>query len=167
MSIKDIKTILTETEIKHLALINGFSLRKQEDGSLNLNPYVYKFAEQLIQVSHDALLNKLVLFHMHLKEAAEHLQNRHADDEADVYLDFMKGCHFNLDYGTIARLHEAARKSNWIPPEYYMNDWVSDCATFLKEGPQAFIPDVKPQVQPLEVVDISKIKSIDNPTVDG
>ena len=34
----------------------------------------------------------------------------------------------------LARIKEAALKSNWIPPEYYMNDWVSDVCYFLKEG---------------------------------
>lgn len=31
-------------------------------------------------------------------------------------------------------LVSAANESNWIPEDYCMNDWVSDCALFLREG---------------------------------
>jgi hypothetical protein len=30
------------------------------------------------------------------------------------------------------QIKESARESSWIPPEYYMNDWVSDVCSFLK-----------------------------------
>ncbi len=39
-------------------------------------------------------------------------------------------------------LCKAAGQSNWIPPDYMMNDWVSDCANFLRNGP----PDAKEDI---------------------
>jgi len=33
------------------------------------------------------------------------------------------------------RLQQAASESNWIPPEYYANDWIADCCRWLREGP--------------------------------
>lgn len=38
---------MTNDEIKTLALANGFTLREQPDGSMDLNPYVYAFARAL------------------------------------------------------------------------------------------------------------------------
>lgn len=35
-------------EIKELALANGFKLKEQPDGSMDLNPYVYQFARALL-----------------------------------------------------------------------------------------------------------------------
>lgn len=40
--------MLTREEIKRIALANGFKLKKQPDGSLDLNPYVYECAEALL-----------------------------------------------------------------------------------------------------------------------
>lgn len=45
------KTILiTDEQIKALALANGFKVKEQPDGSTDLNPYVYDFARKLIAV---------------------------------------------------------------------------------------------------------------------
>jgi hypothetical protein len=38
---------MTKDEIKALAIECGFTLREQPDGSMDLNPYVYDFAEKL------------------------------------------------------------------------------------------------------------------------
>jgi hypothetical protein len=40
----------------------------------------------------------------------------------------------DLDKEFLKSLTEAAGESTWIPPEYYMNDWVSDCCDFLRTG---------------------------------
>ncbi len=40
----------------------------------------------------------------------------------------------DLDKNMWQSLVNAANQSTWIPPEYYMNDWVSDCARFLLTG---------------------------------
>lgn len=40
--------MISENAIKELALANGFKLKEQPDGSMELNPYVYEFAQALI-----------------------------------------------------------------------------------------------------------------------
>lgn len=42
---------MTEQEIKELALANGFKLKEQPDGQMDLNPYVYDFARALLQAA--------------------------------------------------------------------------------------------------------------------
>lgn len=39
---------LTRDEIRTIALENGFTLKDQPDGSKDLHPYVYRFAENLL-----------------------------------------------------------------------------------------------------------------------
>ena len=40
---------MNRSTIKELALSMGFSLKKQPNGELDLNPYVYDFAAEVIQ----------------------------------------------------------------------------------------------------------------------
>ena len=40
---------MTNDDIRRIAVEHGFTLRPQGDGSLDLNPYVYRFAEALIE----------------------------------------------------------------------------------------------------------------------
>lgn len=40
----------------------------------------------------------------------------------------------DLEHVAYNRLVEAARKSKWIPKEYYANDWINDCINFLING---------------------------------
>ena len=42
--------------IKEVALDCGFKLKEQHDGSMDLNPYVYTFADKLIKQTHISLL---------------------------------------------------------------------------------------------------------------
>ena len=42
--------------IKQVALECGFKLKEQPDGSMDLNPYVYTFADKLIKQTHIGLL---------------------------------------------------------------------------------------------------------------
>ena len=42
--------------IKEVALGCGFKLKEQPNGDLDLNPYVYKFADKLIKQTHISLL---------------------------------------------------------------------------------------------------------------
>lgn len=44
------------------------------------------------------------------------------------------GVVIDLDKSAMALLSEAASQSSWVPPEYMANDWVSDCARFLRTG---------------------------------
>lgn len=39
---------MNNEQIKHLALQNGFKLKEQPDGTMDLNPYVYDFAVALL-----------------------------------------------------------------------------------------------------------------------
>jgi hypothetical protein len=41
----------------------------------------------------------------------------------------------DLDQSSWESIKRAASESTWIPPEYSMNDWVSDICTFLRERP--------------------------------
>lgn len=40
----------------------------------------------------------------------------------------------DLDKNSWDSIKEAAKESNWIPKEYFANDWVSDVCEFLKNG---------------------------------
>lgn len=48
--------IIGEQYIKDVALECGFKLKEQPDGSMDLNPYVYTFADKLIKQTHISLL---------------------------------------------------------------------------------------------------------------
>ena len=39
--------MISRKKIKELALSKGFKLKKQENGKMDLNPYVYEFAEAM------------------------------------------------------------------------------------------------------------------------
>lgn len=41
---------------------------------------------------------------------------------------------YDLDIGAWNDIKESITRSNWIPPEYYMNDWVSDIKRFVEFG---------------------------------
>lgn len=40
---------MTNDQIKELALANGFKLKEQPNGEMDLNPYVYDFAHALMK----------------------------------------------------------------------------------------------------------------------
>ncbi len=40
---------MTNEKIKQIALANGFKLKEQPDGTMDLYPYVYEFARELIK----------------------------------------------------------------------------------------------------------------------
>lgn len=41
--------MLNKETIKQIALENGFKLKEQPDGSMDLNPYVYEFANAIAE----------------------------------------------------------------------------------------------------------------------
>lgn len=43
------KDILSVKEIREIALSNGFKLKIQKDGGMDLNPYVYTFVRALVR----------------------------------------------------------------------------------------------------------------------
>ena len=48
--------IIAKQYIKEVALECGFKLKEQPNGELDLNPYVYTFADRLIKQTHISLL---------------------------------------------------------------------------------------------------------------
>ena len=48
--------IISKQYIKDVALECGFKLKEQPNGELDLNPYVYTFADKLIKQTHISLL---------------------------------------------------------------------------------------------------------------
>ena len=46
-------------EIKKLALANGFKLKEQKNGEMDLNPYVYKFAAALIENREEQIIEAI------------------------------------------------------------------------------------------------------------
>ena len=47
---------MNKQAVKKLALECGFKLKEQPDGSMDLNTYVYEFADKLIKQTHITLL---------------------------------------------------------------------------------------------------------------
>lgn len=73
--------------------------------------------EFLILVSVGATLEELIEPMQRLQEALKERQQT-----------------MNLERIFLDQLYEAAEDSNWIPEWYYMNDWISDAASFLRTG---------------------------------
>ena len=51
---------MTNDQIKELAIANGFKLKEQPDGSMNLNPYVYEFAQKLALTVEIATIQRML-----------------------------------------------------------------------------------------------------------
>ena len=51
--------MLSKDEVKRIALENGFKLKIQDDGSKDLNPYVYDFALVLINEARRDVISKV------------------------------------------------------------------------------------------------------------
>lgn len=58
------------------------------------------------------------------------IQTRGKDDVNTLFFDLEK-----IAWGAIRK---AASESKWLPPEYFMNDWVNDVERFLRDGPASF-----------------------------
>ena len=57
---------MSKQQIKELALANGFKLKEQPDGSMDLNPYVYDFAAALkVQWQVEAINSAADFLHDH------------------------------------------------------------------------------------------------------
>ena len=73
-----------------------------------------------------------------------------ADREADrqIYAACVKhaagaatGVTIDLDAEDWRAIQQAAKGSNWVPPQYSRGDWVSDVCAFLRDGPMSFVPE--------------------------
>lgn len=51
---------MTNDQIKEIALANGFKLKEQPDGSMDLNPYVYEFAQKLALTVEIATIQRML-----------------------------------------------------------------------------------------------------------
>lgn len=51
---------MTNDQIKELALANGFKLKEQPDGNMDLNPYVYEFAQKLALTVEIATIQRML-----------------------------------------------------------------------------------------------------------
>ena len=51
---------MNKAKIRELALANGFKLKQQPDGTMELNPYVYDFAAELMA---EAVIEAVKFFH--------------------------------------------------------------------------------------------------------
>ena len=49
---------MDKQDVKKLALECGFKLKEQPDGEMDLNPYVYEFAEKLVLKLSNSLLGE-------------------------------------------------------------------------------------------------------------
>ena len=54
---------MTNDQIKQIALANGFKLKEQPNGEMDLNPYVYDFARALLQHQNRILSNEIKDYH--------------------------------------------------------------------------------------------------------
>ena len=50
---------MTKAQIRDLALANGFKLKKQPDGSMDLNPYVYQMMIALLNAAREHAASKV------------------------------------------------------------------------------------------------------------
>lgn len=51
---------MTNDQIKELALANGFKLKEQPNGEMDLNPYVYDFAQKLALTVEIATIQRML-----------------------------------------------------------------------------------------------------------
>lgn len=66
---------LKKESVRQLALEAGFKLKEQPDGSLDLNPYVYTFADKLAATVAEDFLAMMRITYDELGEAMQKLDN--------------------------------------------------------------------------------------------
>lgn len=54
---------MTNDQIKEIALANGFKLKEQPSGEMDLNPYVYDFARALLRHQNRILFKEIKDYH--------------------------------------------------------------------------------------------------------
>ncbi len=164
---------MTNAEIESIALDNGFKLKRQPDGSMALNPYVFEFARKLLAAAptppasepatwQEALeISETGDVHAAISNFAENLS---ADDAVGLVQAVMNAVRvaptppakeINLNDVAMERIHEAASKGRCkdFPPEYSGNDLISDICEWLaspaqEDEPVAWAP-IHPELGPL------------------
>ena len=93
---------MNKEQIKHLALYNGFKLKEQPDGTMDLNPYVYDFARVLTS---GVSSMKFIKLHYNGRETLVNMSNvtdihRVPGDKSILYLNYEAGggqAHIKVD----------------------------------------------------------------------
>jgi hypothetical protein len=67
---------MNKQDIKQLALDNGFKLKQQPDGSMDLNPYVYQFSKALIDLQGCQPKDTLIV----MRQKRHKISNEHCAD---------------------------------------------------------------------------------------
>lgn len=55
---------MTNEDIKSIALVSGFRLKEQADGTQDLNPYVYDFARRLMRLQNGRIISSMSDFYI-------------------------------------------------------------------------------------------------------
>ena len=63
---------MTNDQIKEIALANGFKLKEQPSGAMDLNPYVYEFARALVILKLDEAANDIYALDKFVNSPEEH-----------------------------------------------------------------------------------------------
>ena len=90
---------MDKEQIKALALANGFKLKEQPDGNMDLNPYVYDFAKALINCDWIPVAERLPEYPV----------------EVIVYIQF---CFFGKRYNFVSSASYDNNAKMWRDPKY-------------------------------------------------
>lgn len=74
---------MTNDQIKEIALANGFKLKEQPSGEMDLNPYVYEFARILLLLK----LSEIVADMTDLIDSKDTLESQSMLDRCDDIID--------------------------------------------------------------------------------
>lgn|GEM_PF-6314595 len=69
---------MNKKQIKDLALSNGFKLKEQPSGEMDLNPYVYEFASALIAKANE----RVAIYKRGINKAIEAIER---EDDSSAY----------------------------------------------------------------------------------
>lgn len=112
---------MTEQEIKELALANGFKLKEQADGSLDLNPYVYDFVAAVLAKAVPEGFVVVPTTNVHTFYQDDDEPENFCNDESEF--DLLGDC---LDDGDIIVVNKIT--SAQMPSEKFYGTWVVDAS---------------------------------------
>jgi hypothetical protein len=69
----------------------------------------------------------------------------------------------DLRIGSYEFLANAAARSNWIPPEYYANDWLANCARWLEFGTDVDLASNPSNKQLMDFYQVKEIQAHNGP----
>lgn len=127
-------------KIKELALVNGFKLKEQADGSMDLNAYVYDFANAIEQAAKAHEAEKLKGCVVVPKDKIEVWWQD--AEEPENFATQLKDLHFiadGLEDGDIMKIHE--HHTIHMPSNTLYGAWI------YKDGERVFITGTKAEVE--------------------